>query len=932
MSARRWALLLGVLAACAPERPAEPGGHVASAKAADLDADGWDDGLDCDDTDPDVHPDASEVCNAGDDDCDGQIDEEGCACTPAHDGRHPFLFCTAAATWADAQAACAGWGYHLADVDDATEDLWVWTAAEAESSTNWWLGYTDTATEGTWAWDGGSDSPYTHWRAGEPNDYAGGEDCAWYAPAGGGAWNDKDCTATAAYVCEAGCATSTRYPDDDTDGFGDAASPTRVCADEAGYIDDGTDCDDADPAVNPAAVEVCDGADTDEDCDGTADDADPGVDAGSFSTFYVDADGDGPAGGPDAAGDAPAGAAPETDCDDADPTVSPDAVDLAGDGVDDDCTGADSCTWYADADGDGWGDDTAPAEDCAGAPASHVAAPGDCDDADGAVFPGAPDAAYDGVDADCAGDSDEDADGDGVDRGTDCDDDDDTVFPGAAEACDGADDDCDGVIDQGAGCPGEAAWYDDHAYFFVVTAAAWPDAQAACAAWGYHLLDLRDAAESAWAWSTADAADPDHRWWLGANDRAAEGTFVWEGASPSTYTDWRTGEPNDYGGNEDCAAFADDGAGQWVDRDCAEAVPYVCEAGCEPFSVYVDADADGFGDPATEAQACTVPAGGTTDASDCDDGDADTSPLGHEVCGEPGGDEDCDGRVDDDDDTLDPTGLPTWYEDLDGAGAGTDAATWVACRAPPGWAAAPDDCADDDAAIHPGADDPDDGVDADCDGADETTDADGDGAPDTAERRHGLDPTVADTDGDGLRDGDELGDPATPTDSDDDGAIDAADPDDDDDGVPTAEESADGATMDTDADGAPDHLDRDSDGDGRGDADEVDLDSDHDGVPNRREADDDGDGRPTTAEDAADPDPDHDGVPNALDQDSDGDGCTDAEEPDATWLDAASGCAHDTGDPTPPDPDPDCGCSTGTPWPTGALVGAAALLRRRRRG
>ena len=37
----------------------------------------------------------------------------------------------------------------------------------------------------------------------------------------------------------------------------------------------------------------------------------------------------------------------------------------------------------------------------------------DCDDADASVYPGAPDAPYDGIDSDCAGDSDFDADRDG---------------------------------------------------------------------------------------------------------------------------------------------------------------------------------------------------------------------------------------------------------------------------------------------------------------------------------------------------------------------------------------------------------------------------------------------------------------------------------------------------------------------------------------
>jgi hypothetical protein len=110
--------------------------------------------------------------------------------------------------------------------------------------------------------------------------------------------------------------------------------------------------------------------------------------------------------------------------------------------------------WYADVDGDGYGDEASPAEGCgAGAAQVEVGDGGafDCDDADPGVNPAAVEIPYNGRDDDCdAGTPDDDLDGDGWALREDCDDSLAEVNPGEAEICgDGLDNDCDG---SGAGC------------------------------------------------------------------------------------------------------------------------------------------------------------------------------------------------------------------------------------------------------------------------------------------------------------------------------------------------------------------------------------------------------------------------------------------------------------------------------------------------
>jgi hypothetical protein len=364
------------------------------------------DATDCDDAIEAVNPGADEVCNRVDDDCDGETDE-----TDAID----------APTWyADADAD----GYGDPDTSEPACDQPRGFVADATDC------------------DDHDDDIHP-----DADELCNGVD------------DDCDGETDESDAADA----STWYADRDGDGYGDPRVTSFGCDPGSGWLADGSDCDDRDSAIHPAASEVCDGVDND--CDGLVDDDDSGV--GGTTTWYLDYDGDGYGGDlyDTEACEQPSGyAATADDCYDGDADIHPGATELCN-GSDDDCDGdtdeddaADASTWYADRDGDGFGDPTRSATACE-QPTGQVADDSDCDDSDAAVNPDAAEIPN-RIDDDCNGVVDdfpaedcEDGSDNDFDGLTDCEDDE--CFDVCFEDCsDGADNDGDGAVD----CLDDECW------------------------------------------------------------------------------------------------------------------------------------------------------------------------------------------------------------------------------------------------------------------------------------------------------------------------------------------------------------------------------------------------------------------------------------------------------------------------------------------
>ncbi len=416
------------------------------------------------------------------------------------------------------------------------------------------------------------------------------------------------------------------------------------------------------------------------------------------------------------------GFAADEDCDDTDAAVNPDATETC-DGIDNDCDGliddddpgvGGRATWYADADGDGYGNAGFSTEACE-APVGHVADSGDCDDGDAAFHPGADESdCTDPADYNCDGSvGHADVDGDGFAACEDCDDTVATTSPLGTEVCDGVDNDCDGDTDEDDAADA-ATWYGD------ADGDGFGDGSSpvsACEAPSGHVDDDTDCDDS------LSAVNPDGVESCNGVDDNCDGA-VDEGVLPTWYGD---SDGDGYGGTtfsaESCSVpsgyvdNADDcddlessvfpGATEvcnGVDDNCDGSVD---TAAVDATTWHIDYDGDGYGSQsaAFDVTACNAPGGYVSDATDCDDADATSHPGGTEVCDL--ADNDCNGSVDEGVGT-------TWYADADSDGHGDGASPTVACSPPTGHVANADDCDDTDATAHPGGTEICDGVDNNC--------------------------------------------------------------------------------------------------------------------------------------------------------------------------------------------------------------------------
>lgn len=119
----------------------------------------------------------------------------------------------------------------------------------------------------------------------------------------------------------------------------------------------------------------------------------------------------------------------------------------------------------------------------------------------------------------------------------------------------------------GAGCLELPLCYSNCSmYFLNPSPNSGSSAQAFAQLYGANLISVQDVQENECIINELNRINEAGVIWIGFNDEAQEGNFVWYDQAPITYTNWAPGEPNNSGGNEGCTQIYPDGL--WNDLNC----------------------------------------------------------------------------------------------------------------------------------------------------------------------------------------------------------------------------------------------------------------------------------------------------------------------------------------------------------------------------
>lgn len=105
--------------------------------------------------------------------------------------------------------------------------------------------------------------------------------------------------------------------------------------------------------------------------------------------------------------------------------------------------------------------------------------------------------------------------------------------------------------------------YSGNAYY-ILDPGTWQTLQNAAVALGGHLVTIHSVPENEWVTNTVLAAGYPANFFIGLSDTGVEGQFAWVDGSVNNISFWSSGQPDNFGGAEDCVQIWT-AAGNWND-------------------------------------------------------------------------------------------------------------------------------------------------------------------------------------------------------------------------------------------------------------------------------------------------------------------------------------------------------------------------------
>ena len=128
-------------------------------------------------------------------------------------------------------------------------------------------------------------------------------------------------------------------------------------------------------------------------------------------------------------------------------------------------------------------------------------------------------------------------------------------------------------------------------YSFHSSPKSWHAAREDCQSRGGDLASIHSEAENREALALTGGRDT----WLGLNGEEDEHNYVWSDGTPMDYHGWAPGQPNNYGGDEDCGGYwSGRNNGRWDDMfggaSCSSELAYICNTAAPIGAPYDPAD------------------------------------------------------------------------------------------------------------------------------------------------------------------------------------------------------------------------------------------------------------------------------------------------------------------------------------------------------